>query len=245
MRSSDLRAFTASSPLNRSFSTSTRTSAPLTITHPDPLYTPDNPSARPIPTTALSALLARLSLPTTDSLRILLLTCLTHPSYEPAKIPSRLRKTETTTDPNSLVQEQIESNALLAALGNSLLGLFAAEHLSTLYPNLPTRALKAAVSAYVGPSACFSVARELGVGVNGTEGSAGVPVRWIRDESGGVKLPESSARAKRRAKLAQFAAPGVEIPEASLRWEDVVASTVRAFVAMIYQEKVRGRGFRG
>lgn len=210
--------------------------------HPDPLYTPDNPSARPIPTTALSALLARLSLPTTDSLRTLLLTCLTHPSYEPAKIPSRLRKNEP-IDPNSLQRDVIESNALLAALGNSLLGLFASEHLSTLYPNLPTRALKAAVSAYVGPSACFSVARELGVGVNGTEGSAGVPVRWVRDESGGVKLPESSARAKRRAKLVQFAAPGVQIPEETLRWEDVVASTVRAFIAMIYQEKVSLGGF--
>jgi hypothetical protein len=77
------------------------------------------------------------------------------------------------------------------------------------------------------------------VGVNGTEGSAGVPVRWIRDETGGVKLPESSARAKRRAKLAQFVADGVELPVLKLRWEDVVASTVRAFVALIYQEKVR------
>ncbi|TFY73580.1 hypothetical protein EWM64_g10432, partial [Hericium alpestre] len=47
-------------------------------------------------------------------------------------------------------------------LGNSLLGLFAAEHLNTSYPHLPTRALKAAVSAYVGPMTCASVAREMG-----------------------------------------------------------------------------------
>jgi large subunit ribosomal protein L44 len=152
---------------------------------------------------------------------------------------TRRRPENTESDPAALPHEIIESNALLASLGNSLLGLFASEHLSTLYPNLPTRALKAAVSAFVGPPACFSVARELGVGVNGTEGSAGVPVRWIRDETGGVKLPESSARAKRRAKLAQFVADGVELPVLKLRWEDVVASTVRAFVALIYQEKVR------
>jgi len=189
----------------------------LSPTTSDPLYTPDYPAARPIPSTALSALLARLSLPTTDSLHALILTCLTHPSYQPSKVTSRLRPPNAESDPAALPYEFIESNSLLASLGNSLLGLFASEHLSTLYPNLPTRALKAAVSAYVGPSSCFSVARELGVGVNGTEGSAGVPVRWIRDETGGVKLPESSAKAKRRAKLAMFVAEGVELPEAKLR----------------------------
>ncbi|KAI0322816.1 ribonuclease III domain-containing protein [Amylostereum chailletii] len=54
------------------------------------------------------------------------------------------------------------SNDNLAAMGNSLLGLFAAEHISASYPHLPTRVLKAAVSAYVGPLTCATVAKEMG-----------------------------------------------------------------------------------
>lgn len=54
------------------------------------------------------------------------------------------------------------TNADLAALGNSLLGLFASEYLHASYPHLPTRVLKAAVSAHVGPLTCASVAQEMG-----------------------------------------------------------------------------------
>ena len=57
----------------------------------------------------------------------------------------------------------MRSNANLAALGNSLLGLFASEFIHSSYPHLPTRVLKAAVSAYVGPLTCSNVAREMGV----------------------------------------------------------------------------------
>lgn len=53
-------------------------------------------------------------------------------------------------------------NANLAAIGNALMGLFASEHLHTSYPHLPTRVLKAAVSAHVGPLTCASVAQEMG-----------------------------------------------------------------------------------
>jgi large subunit ribosomal protein L44 len=53
-------------------------------------------------------------------------------------------------------------NANLATLGNSLLGLFATEHIHVSYPHLPLRALKAAVSAYVGPLTCANVAKEIG-----------------------------------------------------------------------------------
>lgn len=56
----------------------------------------------------------------------------------------------------------VRSNANLATLGNSLMGLFATEYLHAAYPHLPTRVLKAAVSAYVGPATCASVAREMG-----------------------------------------------------------------------------------
>lgn len=54
------------------------------------------------------------------------------------------------------------SNAQLAAIGNSLMGLFASEYLHASYPHLPLRVLKAAVSAHVGPMTCASVAQEMG-----------------------------------------------------------------------------------
>lgn len=54
------------------------------------------------------------------------------------------------------------TNANLATLGNALMGLFASEHLHAAYPHLPTRVLKAAVSAHVGPLTCASVAQEMG-----------------------------------------------------------------------------------
>ena len=55
------------------------------------------------------------------------------------------------------------TNASLATLGNSLLGLFATAFVNSSYPHLPTRVMKAAVSAHVGPTTCANLARELGV----------------------------------------------------------------------------------
>lgn len=66
------------------------------------------------------------------------------------------------------------SNAQLAVMGNSLLGLFASEHLHASYPHLPLRVLKAAVSAHVGPLSCASVAQEMG---------AAPLLRWHRQVS--------------------------------------------------------------
>ncbi|PCH44223.1 60S ribosomal protein L3 [Wolfiporia cocos MD-104 SS10] len=54
------------------------------------------------------------------------------------------------------------TNANLATLGNSLLGLFAAEYVNSSFPHLPTRVMMAAVSAYVGPTTCASIAKEMG-----------------------------------------------------------------------------------
>jgi len=59
----------------------------------------------------------------------------------------------------------------MAELGNSLLGLFATEWVNASYPHLPTRVLKAAVSAYVGPKTCGDVAKEWG---------AAPLLRWFR-----------------------------------------------------------------
>lgn len=54
------------------------------------------------------------------------------------------------------------ANNNLAILGNSLLGLFASEYVNATYPYLPTRVMKAAVSAYVGPTTCATIAKEMG-----------------------------------------------------------------------------------
>ncbi|KZV98796.1 ribonuclease III [Exidia glandulosa HHB12029] len=66
------------------------------------------------------------------------------------------------------------TNAVAASLGNSLMGLFAAEYLHSAYPHLPTRVMKAATTAYVGRATCASVAREMG---------AGPLLRWHRTSS--------------------------------------------------------------
>lgn len=55
-----------------------------------------------------------------------------------------------------------QANGNLAMLGNSLLGLFAAEYVNSTYPYLPTRVLKATVAAYVGPTTCAAIAKEIG-----------------------------------------------------------------------------------
>lgn len=123
-------------------------------------------SLQPPPASALSALAARLRIPvasdpnTKSAVTLpLLAQAVTHPSfvtlhqnYYPHELPPA-------------------HNGLLAALGNSLMGLFATEWLTATYPHLPTKVLKAAISAYVGPASSSSVAREWGA----------VPlVRWQR-----------------------------------------------------------------
>jgi large subunit ribosomal protein L44 len=72
-------------------------------------------------------------------------------------------------DPNA---PQLATNAHLGALGNALLGLFATEYINASYPYLPTRVLKAAVTAHVGPLTCSNVAQEMG---------AAPLLRWHRE----------------------------------------------------------------
>ncbi|KDQ61779.1 hypothetical protein JAAARDRAFT_172208 [Jaapia argillacea MUCL 33604] len=92
----------------------------------------------------------------------LLQQALTHPSFVP------LFQKHYPNEPLPL------TNANLNTVGNGLMGLFAAEWLNAAYPHLPTRVLKAAVSAYVGPVSCANVAKEWGV----------VPLlRWNRTPS--------------------------------------------------------------
>lgn len=198
-----------------------------------------SPAAVP-PPTALSALASRLSLPPSPPLHAALLTCLTHPSYRSAELAAA------------------QTNELFATLGNSLLGLFAAEHLSTVYPYLPTKPLQHAVTAYVGPASCLSVARSLGVAVHGGgntglpglgagSSSAGVAVRWSKTAlaernwrdtrgepaQGPLKVPVG----KRFRKYIKQEDEDVTVQARRETHEDVVASTVRAFVGLIYQEQ--------
>jgi hypothetical protein len=228
-------------PLRRALSTSSRQLSNPASTYRSPildlLYRPDYPENLPIPKSALAALGARLQLDDGGEDKILI--CMTDRSWDATKAKSIRRQdstaltTETTseTEDTTVVRSDAASssatpnNQLLSSLGNSLLGLFTSEHLSSLYPNLPTRVLKSSVSAYCGPSACSSVGRELGVGVNvaSSEGSSktklgkaeGVRVKWIREKEG----------SDRRG------------------WEDVMADSVRALVGLVYQERVSSCGW--
>ncbi|KAF8329726.1 ribonuclease III domain-containing protein [Cantharellus anzutake] len=109
------------------------------------------------PPSALHALSARLAFLTsspsyTPSQKAELLTqALTHSSCLPT-----IRKYYPRASPP-------RTNGALASVGNGLLGLFASEWVHSAYPHLPTRAVKAAVSAYVGPRTLADVAKEWGV----------------------------------------------------------------------------------
>ncbi|KAG9088562.1 hypothetical protein FRC06_001973 [Ceratobasidium sp. 370] len=130
-------------------------------------------SLQPPPLSALSALAARLRIPVSsdsDAKSAITLPILaqvvTHPSFVPLHQHHY---------PHELPPAH---NGMLAALGNSLMGLFATEWLAATYPHLPTQVLKAAVSAYVGPVSASAVAREWGA----------VPlVRWQRTPSTPVR----------------------------------------------------------
>lgn len=123
-------------------------------------------------------------------------------------------KTQEQLDTQYMDAAPTHSNEALAALGNSLLGLMASEHLHLRYPNLPTRVLKAALSSYVGPNTMADLAAELGLTAKGV-------VRWHRRvETGGRE-----AQGKRR--------------DGNLLSRDVHADAMRAVVALLFQQQVR------
>jgi len=107
-------------------------------------------SLQPPPATALSAFAHRIGLGSILSSPDVIRQACTHHSYlhlfrkhHPAKqVPL--------------------TNRQLAALGNALMGMFAAEWVHAKWPYLPTRVMKSVVTAHVGPATCESVAREVG-----------------------------------------------------------------------------------
>ena len=196
---------------------------------------------------ALSALLSRLSLPSSTALHPALLACLTHPSFAQASSsadPSSSTSSSSSSEPPT---SDTETNELLASLGNSLLGLFASEHLAQQYPLLPTEALKLAVTSFVGPKACFSVARELGLGLNGPDHpTGGISVRFHRSDTTAREEQEAEIEGlpiagRFKKYIPRPEDPGRRRSERQDSFEDVVASAIRAFVGLIYQEKVSPR----
>jgi large subunit ribosomal protein L44 len=105
---------------------------------------------QPPPPSALSAFAHRIGLSSILTTPEIVLQVCTHLSFIP------LHEKYYPRNP-SLV-----SNDQLATVGNTLMGLFASEHLHASFQHLPTRVLKAAVSAHVGPMTCASIAQEMG-----------------------------------------------------------------------------------
>jgi hypothetical protein len=113
---------------------------------------------QPPPPSALSALGHRIGYGSVLQIPELEQAC-THPSVLPLFVKRH---------PN---QKPPPANGNLSTLGNALLGLFASEFVVASYPHLPTRVVKAAVSAYVGPNTCANVATDVG---------AAPLLRWCR-----------------------------------------------------------------
>ncbi|KAG6869237.1 hypothetical protein C0993_009102 [Termitomyces sp. T159_Od127] len=117
---------------------------------PKPPFAPEVwASTRPPPPSALSAFAHRIGLASVLSTPESVLRVCTHSSFP------HLQQ-------QFAPHERIQTNAHLTPLGNALLGLFASEFIQAAYPHLPTRVLKAAVSAHVGTQTCAAVAQEMG-----------------------------------------------------------------------------------
>ncbi|KAF8202490.1 ribonuclease III domain-containing protein [Pholiota molesta] len=114
-------------------------------------FNPENwAHLQPAPSTALVAFAHRIGLASIFSSHDVIRQACTHSSF------LTLFRQHYPTKPEP------KTNAQLATIGNSLMGLFATEYIHAKYPYLPTRVMKAAVSAHVGPGTCESVAREMG-----------------------------------------------------------------------------------
>ncbi|SPO24580.1 related to MRPL3 - Mitochondrial ribosomal protein, large subunit [Ustilago trichophora] len=209
---------------------------------------------RPPPLSAFAALTSRLGLipssvdPETRDRRIRLVhQACTHPSFqtlvdkvsatanlqlEPSATVSGLAKKDGTSALDStqflaLQTDAVEHHAALATVGNSLLGMLATEYLHLRYPNLPTRVLKAAVSAFVGPTTLADVGAELGLAASGI-------LRWNKE----ARIPTSNNTNQRRAGRGATSRNSnvSSFPMRTLLSKDVTADAMRALTAVIFQE---------
>ncbi|EAU90353.1 60S ribosomal protein L3 [Coprinopsis cinerea okayama7 len=119
---------------------------------PRPAFDPELwASLQPAPSSALSAFTHRAGLSSIIKSEDDIRQACTHPSFIDVWRQHYPREKRIPKD-----------NAQLSVFGNSLMGLFAMEYLTTKYPYLPTRIQKAVMTAHVGPNTCASVATELG-----------------------------------------------------------------------------------
>lgn len=127
---------------------------------PKPPFSPELwASLQPPPPSALSAFTHRIGLSSVLSSTDSILQACTHPSF------LTIHRQECPQLPEPATNGQLES------IGNALMGMFASEFIFAAYPYLPTRVLKAAITAHVGGLTCASVAQEMG---------AAPLVRWFR-----------------------------------------------------------------
>ncbi len=162
---------------------------------------------QPPPPSALSALSHRIGLGSLLQVPELEQAC-THPSVLPFFAQRH---------PN---QKPPPANGNLSTLGNALLGLFASEFVAASYPHLPTRVVKAAVSAYVGPNTCANVAKEVG---------AAPLLRWHRT----VRHAPSLSFFTPFKHVLLFKPPTPLKPP--VLHPDALSSIPRSLVALIYQ----------
>jgi large subunit ribosomal protein L44 len=127
---------------------------------PKPPFSPETwAAAQPTPDSAISAFAHRIGLASVLTDPQSIRQACTHPSF---LVLHRNLSPHAPAPP---------TNAHLEVLGNALMGIFASEFIFAAYPYLPTRVLKAAVTAHVGALSCASVAQEMG---------ATPLVRWSR-----------------------------------------------------------------
>ncbi|WFD44525.1 54S ribosomal protein L3 mitochondrial [Malassezia psittaci] len=141
----------------------------------------------------------------------------THPSVVQAQ--AALTNLPLSTEARQQVQdlhEQFAHNAQLSTLGNALLGMIAAEYFHLKYPHLPTRVLKAFVSAFVGPSTLADVGADFGLLSQGVQ-------RW--DRTGASMLSPVPRRNERDTR-----------PATPLLSKDIAAESMRAMIAVLFQE---------
>lgn len=100
------------------------------------------------------------------------------------------------------------------------MGLFATEHIHAAYPFLPTRVLKAAVTACVGPLSCANVAQEIG---------AAPLLRWHRT----VRLPPFFFFLTDADSPTQPPSP----TRPAVLHTDALSSVSRSLTALVYKER--------
>lgn len=226
-------------------------------------------AVRPPPLSAFAALTARLGLipSTVDAetrerrVRLVHQAC-THPSFqslvdklnasanlqlEPSAAVSGLAKKNGATALDAAqflafengATSTVEHHAALATVGNSLLGMLATEYLHLRYPNLPTRVLKAAVAAYVGPSTLGDVGAELGLAAQGI-------LRWNKEARIPTRTNATQKRGGRGATPFALSTASTSSSSSSsydsnhmrtLLSKDVVSDAMRALTAVIFQEQ--------